>query len=248
MRGIPSGVPGIFAVVADRNETPDSSLAAGFRPGEHGYGLLLLLIVTSLIFQLAAPEGDVTHLITIALLGITFLAALWTSQARARRLWVAIAVVSVLTVASVVVFAATGELDDGGARIVSLLLVVFAPAAIAHGLVRHFRDERRVTVQMMFGVLCIYLLIGSLFAFAFGVIDDLGSTPLFGSDVESTTSDYLYFSFTTMTTTGYGDLAAATDLGRSFAIAEQLIGQIYLVTVVAVIVGNLGRSRAGSVA
>ena len=57
----------------------------------------------------------------------------------------------------------------------------------------------------------------------------------------ATTSDYLYFSFTTMTTTGYGDLTAATDLGRSFAITEQLIGQIYLVTVVAVIVGNLSR-------
>jgi uncharacterized MnhB-related membrane protein len=42
---------------------------------------------------------------------------------------------------------------------------------------------------------------------------------------------------------GYGDLSAATDLGRSVAIAEALIGQIYLVTVVAVIVGGLGRGR-----
>ena len=57
-------------------------------------------------------------------------------------------------------------------------------------------------------------------------------------------SDYLYFSFATLTTVGYGDLAAATDLGRSVAIAEALIGQIYLVTVVAVIVGSLSRRRA----
>ena len=47
-----------------------------------------------------------------------------------------------------------------------------------------------------------------------------------------------------MTTVGYGDLVAGTDLGRSVAITEALIGQIYLVTVVAVIVGNLSRRRA----
>ncbi len=58
-----------------------------------------------------------------------------------------------------------------------------------------------------------------------------------------TQSDFLYFSFTTMTTTGYGDLTAAKDLGRSLAITEALIGQIYLVTLVALIVSNLGRTR-----
>ncbi len=59
------------------------------KPGEHGYGVLLVLIITSLIFQLATDEGDVAHIVTILLLGGTFLAALWTSQARARPLWIA---------------------------------------------------------------------------------------------------------------------------------------------------------------
>jgi hypothetical protein len=213
-------------------------------PHEHGYGVLLALIVASLIFQLAASEGDATHVVTLLLLGGTFIAALWTTQARARPLWIGTAIVATMTVTAVTVFAVSGEVDDTGARIVGLLLVGFAPIAIVHGLIRHFRAEGRVTVQTMFGVLCIYLLIGSLFAFVYGVIDGLASTPLFGPDVEGTTSDYLYFSFSTLTTTGYGDLTAATDLGRSFAITEQLVGQIYLVTVVAVIVGNLSRGAA----
>ena len=215
----------------------------GFVPGEHGYGLLLLLILASLTFQLASEETGVSHIITIALQAVTVLAALWTSQARTRVLRVVTAIVLVVTVGSAVAFAASGEVDEAGARIVSLLLIFFAPLAIAHGVVRHFREQGQVTVQTMFGVLCIYLLLGSLFAFTYGVLDNLGSTPFFTGLAEGTTSDYLYFSFATLTTVGYGDLTAATDLGRSLAITEALIGQIYLVTLVALIVSNLGQTR-----
>ncbi len=215
------------------------------RPREHGYGVLLTLIVASLIFQLATSEGDVTHLVTILLLGGTLLAALWTSQARAGRLWVASGVVVVVTVGAAIIFAASGAIDDTQARIVSLILVALTPAAIFHGLLRHFRDERRVTLQTMFGVLCIYLVLGSIFEFIYGILDTTGSAPFFAQIESGNTSDYLYFSFSTLTTTGYGDLTAGTDLGRAFAITEQLLGQIYLVTVVAVIIGSLSRAASG---
>jgi hypothetical protein len=101
-----------------------------------------------------------------------------------------------------------------------------------------------VTLHTMFGVLCIYLLLGMLFALAYGLVGEAQSEPFFASGGKEDISDFLYFSFATLTTVGYGDLAAATDLGRSVAITEALIGQIYLVTVVAVIVGSLSRSRA----
>ena len=55
--------------------------------------------------------------------------------------------------------------------------------------------------------------------------------------------DFLYFSFVTMTTVGYGDLTAAGDLGRMLAVTEALIGQLYLVTVVALVIGNIGQER-----
>jgi hypothetical protein len=214
----------------------------GVTPRRHGYGLLLILILGSLGFQLATSEGNFAHVITIALQGAILLAALWISQARTRRLRVATVLVGAVTAGSALAFAATGDTDAAGARVMSFLLIAFAPAAILHGVVEHFRAERRVTLQTMFGVLCIYLLIGMMFAFTYGVIDDLSSSAFFAQlSGEGTTSDYLYFSFTTMTTTGYGDLTAAGDLGRSLAITEQLIGQIYMVTVVALIVGNLRR-------
>jgi drug/metabolite transporter (DMT)-like permease len=125
------------------------------------------------------------------------------------------------------------------------MLVALAPIAIATGLYRHVREEQAVTIRTMFGVLCIYLLIGMLFSFVFSAIDRFGPGHFFVDphQFSHNQSDFLYFSFTTITTTGYGDFVAATNLGRSMAIAEALTGQIYLVTVVALIVGNLRPRR-----
>jgi hypothetical protein len=219
---------------------PGASLAQrGLIPRRHRYGLLLLLILLSLGFQLATPDGDVSHSITTLLQGGTFLAALWTSQARTRLLQAGTGVVIAATLVAVFVFASSGRVDDAGARAVSILLVVLTQFVILRGIVAHFREEGRVTVQTMFGVLCVYLLIGALFAFGYGFIDNVTSEPFFAQIDHANTSDYLYFSFTTQTTTGFGDLTAATDLGRSFTIIEELLGQIYMVTVVALIVGNL---------
>ena len=74
----------------------------------------------------------------------------------------------------------------------------------------------------MAGVLCVYLLIGSAFAFTYGIISALEDGTFFAQQHGGDISDFLYFSFVTQTTTGYGDLTAADDLGRSLAITEAL--------------------------
>ena len=68
--------------------------------------------------------------------------------------------------------------------------------------------------------------------------------PYFTSIAAATRSHFTYFSFVTLTTTGYGDLTPATSLGRLLAIAEALLGQLYLVSVVALVVGNVARTQA----
>ncbi len=85
------------------------------------------------------------------------------------------------------------------------------------------------------------MLIGMAFGFLYGAIDRIDGDPFFAGADAATVSRCLYFSFTTLTTVGYGDLVARSDLGHTLAVFEALIGQIYLVTVVSLIVSNLGR-------
>jgi hypothetical protein len=232
----------MLAGMAEAQSLRASLAEHGLSPRRHGYGLLLLLILLSLGYQLGAPESDLTHWITIMLQGGTFLAALGISHGRTRMLRATTIAIAAFAIASALGLAASGGVDAAGARAVSVVLVLVTQAVILTGVIAHVRQEGRVTVQTMFGVLCIYLLIGALFAFTYGLIDNLSDTPFFAQIDHADTSDYLYFSFTTQTTTGFGDLTAGTDLGRSFAIIEELLGQIYMVTVVALIVGGLGAS------
>ena len=211
---------------------------------EHRYGLVLLLILCSLVFQLAAPDEDWARLVTIGLQGGTLILALYASEARPRIVRLAVIVVVVAVAGSSAALIGFGQLGTTGGRIVAVLLVALVPLVIVEGVVTGVRRHGAVTLHTMFGVLCIYLLVGMLFSYGYGLVGDAQSTPFFASGVSADISDYLYFSFATLTTVGYGDLAAGTDLGRSVAITEALVGQIYLVTVVAVIVGSLSRGRA----
>jgi len=206
-----------------------------------GSGALLLLILAALSFQLAVPEGEGAHLVTIALQAAIIVLAvhIWEPHQLAGR--IVLVAVGLVLAATVIAIIATGKVTDDLGRASSLLLAAFAPLIIALGIVREVRISHAITVGSMFGALSIYLLIGMGFAFAFGTVESLSATGFGGAEIKADTSDYLYFSFVTMTTTGYGDLVAASDLGRSLAITEALIGQLYPVTVVALIVSNMRR-------
>ncbi len=91
--------------------------------------------------------------------------------------------------------------------------------------------------------MCIYVLLGLSFAFVSEAIGDLGSQPFFTSQEWGMRSDYVYFSFITMATVGYGDLAPQGGVARALAVTEGLVGQIHLVTAAAALVAYLGRKR-----
>jgi Ion channel len=212
------------------------------------FGVVLGLILVSIGFQLAAGESDFSRLVAVILQAVTLVAAVVASRAHQVliRLALIAAVLSIIG-ASLAILGSSGFGDDSG-RAVSLLLIALVPPAIVTGLIKLFRQEGSITVETMFGGLCLYLMIGSFFGIAFAAIEEIGGHAFFHqlTAAQSETNDFLYFSFTTLTTVGYGDLTAASNFGRSLAITEALLGQIYLVTVVAVIISNLRPARARS--
>jgi hypothetical protein len=210
---------------------------------QHRYGLLLAALVVSFAVQGIVPGGAWQEVLVTALLGTTLVLALRAGDVDERLVAVAVAVAVVL-VGVVAILAAAGHASDGVARLAGGLLVLVAPPAVVVGVLRGLRERGAVTVQAVLGVLCIYLLIGMFCASLYGAIDRLGDQPFFSDGIAATTSNCLYFSFTALTTVGYGDLTARSNLGHTLAVSESLVGQIYLVTVVAVLVANLGRARA----
>ena len=114
---------------------------------------------------------------TIALQGATLVLALYASQARPLIARLATVVVALAVLGSAAALIGFGEFGTTAGRIVAVLLVALAPIAIARGVVRASARKARVTLHTMFGVLCIYLLIGMLFAFAYGLVGDAQSSP-----------------------------------------------------------------------
>jgi hypothetical protein len=210
------------------------------RAREHSYGIVLLLVLASAAFEVAAPEVAWASLTTILFAAVTLLAAVWAAQAQHRFVLLALRLLVAIAVVATVTLIANGSIPAAATAIASGLVVAVAPCVIAAGVVRELGAEHAVTVRTLSGVLAIYLLAGMFFSFLFGAVQAIDG-PFFAQVDDPSRSDFLYFSYVTVATVGYGDLTAASDLGRMLAVTEGLLGQIYLVTVVALIVSNLGR-------
>jgi hypothetical protein len=202
--------------------------------------VLLLTTLLLLGVQGVAPPGAIQQIVVALLAGASVVLAFRAADLAPTMLRLSLAL-GALVVALSVVRATTGGVGEGAARLVNAALVALGPPAVAVGVARDLRSSERVRVEAVSGVLAFYLLVGMLFAFVYGAIDHLADAAFFAGGDEATASHCLYFSFTTLTTVGYGDFIAATDFGRTLAIFEALLGQIYLVTVVSLIVSNLGR-------
>lgn len=229
----------------DRGRQAGPSARLTLATGSRGrYGLLLGAIITVFFVEgIAAPQAAEQVFVSV-LLSATLLLALWTVDARPRLVRAALAISACVILISVVE-ALNDNADGRATRVAYALLVALAPPAIIVGVVRTLRDKQAVTLEAVFGVLCVYILLGMFFAFVYGSINRFGGAFFAGGQAGSI-AHCIYFSFTTLTTVGYGDLTARTNLGHTLAASEALIGQIYLVTVVSLIVANLGRSRPRS--
>lgn len=206
------------------------------------YGALLVLILASFAIEgIASPHAWEAVLLSV-MLGGSVILAMWAAEVRPVVMHSIAAVVALLIVWSVVE-AAAGAYDGAATRIANGILVALAPPAVVLGVLRGFRARQAVTLQAVFGVLCVYILVGMFFAALYGAIEKVGHEAFFAQGLPATVPHALYFSFTTLTTVGYGDFTARTNLGHTMSVSEALIGQVYLVTVVSLFVGNLRPGR-----
>jgi hypothetical protein len=208
--------------------------------GRTRYGLLLLATVALLAVQGTVHPGSLQQVVVTALAGASLLLAFRAARLSPRLIAFA-GGVAVAALAVSIVRATVGGIGEGAALTMNAALVALGPPAIAVGLVRDLRATGVVQIQSLFGVLSLYVLLGMLFGFVYGAIDRLGGDPFFAAGNSATVAHCIYFSFTTLATVGYGDFVARTDLGHTLSVSEALIGQIYLVTVVSLIVSNLRR-------
>jgi len=204
------------------------------------YGVLLLALCGTFFFYGVAQPGDLQRAIGTVLVAATLLLALNAAEIRASALRAASVVVAVI-VAAVIIASLAGSDSTAAAitAIASALLIVLAPPAVAVGVLRHLRTVGTVTVTVVAGVLCLYLLLGLFFAFVYAAVENLGGAPFFANGASAVPARAVYFSFVTLATVGYGDYTARTNLGHTLSITEALVGQIYLVTIVAAIVSRV---------
>jgi len=210
-------------------------------PG-YQFGWVLLLLAMTFIVMASGPPDEWTRVLTVFLQGLTLLAALLASRVSRRlfRIAAVVALVSLLTALASLV--ASGSTQPTSAFfLLNILLVATVPVVIA----RSLWQRKVIDVRTVLGAVCIYVLLGMMFAFIYAAIDGLGTGSFFVQTSHANTPDFLYFSYITQTTVGYGDLTAAGDLGRALAVVEALSGQLYLVTIIAVLVSRLsGRNVA----
>ena len=115
-------------------------------------------------------------------------------------------------------------------------------------LLRHVVHSRTPTANTIFASLCIYLLLGFIWAFIYSFLQDLnpnsfyfdpklfGTTPR-GKHLFSELYYFIYFSFTTLTTLGFGDIVPASAWSRMLSSMEAVLGQLYLVVMVTYLIG-----------
>lgn len=198
------------------------------------YGLVVLLIVVTYVLSATITASWAVSLVLFVQI-VTIWATLQASQAR-RRLREVTGALLVISVAAAILhlFLPRQPTGDGLMAVLSGLLYVAAPVVI----VRHLVLRRAVDTQTVLGAIAAYLMVGMAFAFVYLALGVSGAGPFFGAQGEGTFSQDLFFSFTTLTTTGYGNLVPAANPGQTLAVLEMLTGQLFLVTAVAKVVST----------
>jgi voltage-gated potassium channel len=205
----------------------------------HSYRFVLFLILATCGFVMAAPDEQWALGVLALLLCATLVVAIWTSG-----LGWNLPRTTTLVTGGVVLAVLVETVGGNGVTGVTWLIGLGLTASIMWMIGLGVIDQGEVNGQSIVGAVCIYMLLGLSFSFAYGALAKFGPGYVFAQGTDGTPAIRLYFSYITMATVGYGDYSPAGNLGRTLAVLEGLFGQLYLVTVISLLVSRLRPRRS----
>ena len=215
---------------------------SGGPPGR--YGLLLILLIGGYVLS-AFVSSTWINIAQLGVFVVTGLLTLRSSNLPRRR---AQAIAAVLLTGSAVaggLAIARPNADAVAAANVWTGVLLLVTVAV---IVKRILSFSTVTGQSIFGAISAYLIVGFMFAAFYAAFAQLDGGHFFTGGRPGNSETFQYFSFTTLTTLGYGDFTAAANNGRAIAVIEALTGQVFLATLVARLVAAFRGPRipAGS--
>jgi hypothetical protein len=200
------------------------------------YGALLLLILADCVVFFSTGREGIGKWVPAAMMGATVIFGLRTSRVGGWIAHVARVLTGILLVGVALSVAIGSSRLGGWSSIVGALAVATLTIGVLWRVLRH----EYVTVQTIFGAICVYVLFGLVFAFLEYGINNATGNPFFAQSAAPNLANHLYFSFVVLTTLGFGDLTPATNVGKALVSFEALLGQVFLVTLVARLVSLYG--------
>jgi len=198
------------------------------------FGIVLMLVVATYVLASLLPDRGWSAVVISATATTTAIFA--ASASGSKPVWIRRAVlISILAVGLNVIAAITDE--EAFQSVAALLTVMLLGVALAKVLATVVMAPR-INIRSILGALSVYTGLGLLFAFLFGTINRMQSEVFFEGVPHPDGSDFIFFSYTTLTTVGYGNLVPAGQPGQMFSGLEMLTGQIFLVVLVAGLVSG----------
>jgi hypothetical protein len=196
--------------------------------------VLLIALLLMIFFLPVIPLRE--HYLTRAVLSLVVVTGLFAaefSRSMFRILFSLASVVIAITVLSLF------QSESDVLTYVAFLLNTAFFILITIALITHVAGAKNVNSSILLCAVNSYLLIGLSLSMLFMILDMLAPSSFGQINAEGDrTSTFIYYGFVTLTTLGYGDISPATPLARSLATFTALFGQLYLVIIMAFLIGK----------
>ena len=231
------------------SRTPQSRERRWVIRAEHvrdAFGLVLLLVLLTYVVTSLLGDHGWEAVVLSLMTSATSVVALTSAHAKPRMVRAAVLISALTVLLAIVAAASDAQLWLNISSAIQVLLLAVAMGAVLRRVIATAGMDSRTIL----GAISVYTVLGLLFTFLYVFVSRVQNGPFFEGHPHPGGSDFIFFSYTTLTTTGFGDLVPAGQPGRMLTGLEMLTGQIFLVTLVAGLVslwrpGERFRRRQG---